>query len=324
MLQPGWRAAPMLRLTRVTSAFAAVANVWFVALWTRAFPQEPGPPLSPALPAWLQLLAAAVTGVALYAFAAVLNDILDFRRDRALHPERPLPSGELSLESAAYLCAATLITAFLAATALGLPAAGLTAFTAGAILAYNVFARHLPAIGLVTLALTYAVHMLIPNPWLTFVWPVWLVMTHSLVVAAVAHRIAGRRPPLTRGGAALIALGWAIWSIALLALGWERSGSLWPTWVPLSSAAPPLALAALFALFAWRRVKTSRGGERAADRITRYGGLWLALYHAGWFVGVGKRDEAAILGALTLFGFIGMIALREMRGIIEQPLTYRR
>ena len=30
------RIAPVLRLTRVSGAFAAVGNVWFVVLWTRA------------------------------------------------------------------------------------------------------------------------------------------------------------------------------------------------------------------------------------------------------------------------------------------------
>ena len=324
MIEPVWRVAPMLRLTRVTSAFAALANVWFVVLWTDAFTEETGSSFTPAVSTMWRLLAAGVAGVALYAFAAALNDILDLRRDRALHPERPLPSGAVSLESAAYLSAAMLITAFVASIPLGLYAAALTAMTAGAILAYNAFARHLPAVGLVTLGLTYAAHMLIPNPSLLFLWPVWLVMTHALSVAALSHHVANRRPSLTRSGVMFIAMGWLFWSGALLALGWVRGGALWPAWVPLTSAIGPVALAALFALFAWRRLRKKGGGARTADRLTRYGGLWLALYHAAWFFGVGKKREAFILTGLALVGFVGMIVLREMRGIIEQPLTYRR
>ncbi len=36
------RIIPALRLARVSVAFAAVANVWFVILWTRASSHEPG------------------------------------------------------------------------------------------------------------------------------------------------------------------------------------------------------------------------------------------------------------------------------------------
>lgn len=34
--------APVFRLARVSTAFAAVADVWFVILWTRANPEEAG------------------------------------------------------------------------------------------------------------------------------------------------------------------------------------------------------------------------------------------------------------------------------------------
>ncbi len=324
MLSTGWRLTPMFKLTRVTTAFAAVANVWFVVLWTDAFDQEPLPPWTPALPTWLRLIAAAIAGVSLYAFAAALNDILDYRRDRALHPDRPLPSGALSLETAAYLSAATLVTAFLASIPLGLLAAAAAAATAGAVLAYNAFARHLPALGLVALGLTYAIHMLIPNPALLFLAPVWLVMTHSLAVAALSHSVAGRRPPLTGAGAVAIAAGWVFWSTTLAAAAWLRAGTLWPAWVPPAAAIGPSILAGLFALFVWLRLRGVTTSERAADRLTRYGGLWLALYHAGWLLGAGKRTEGLIMTSLAALGFLGMILLREMRGAIEQPLTYRR
>ena len=69
--------------------------------------------------------------------------------------------------------------------------------TASAILFYDAAIKYIPSFGLVSLGLIYAAHMLIPNVDLVFVWPVWVAMSHSLLVGAMTHRLAGRRPALT-------------------------------------------------------------------------------------------------------------------------------
>ncbi len=51
------------------------------------------------------------------------------------------------------------------------------------------------------LGLIYAGHMVVPNLHIAFVWPVWLVMTHSLVVGGLTHVIARKVPAVSRRAA---------------------------------------------------------------------------------------------------------------------------
>jgi len=320
------KAAPILHLTRVTTAFAAVSNIWFVILWSRAMAGkgESPPAALLNLPEWALLFGGAVVGVGLYAYAVALNDILDIRRDRALNPDRPLASGRLSVETAVALVACTLIISIVGAAALGVPAVLMAALTAGAALLFNVGARFVPAVGLVALGLIYAAHMLTPNPDLAFMWPVWVVMTHALLVGAITHKLAGRRPLLSRRAMALAFTGWLFWSVVLLWLGKHRTGQWWPDWVDPIAALWVGLLAVAFVGFAMWKAKTSANARRASERLSRYGALWLALYNTAWLAGVGEYREAIILGVLAIAGLVGMTALREIYGVIEQPLGYRR
>lgn len=335
------RVSPALQLTRVTTAFAAVANVWFVILWTRAMGSAAGGGVEPGIgsvhtaPLWVLLAGGAANALGLFAYATALNDVLDWRRDQALRPGRPLPSGRMSMETAVTLVVVTLGVAVLGATVLGIAAVVLTMLVAGAILAFNGAGRFVPAVGLVMLGLIYAGQMVVPNLNLRFVWPVWLVMTHALGVAAMVH-VVGRKVPTVSGRAAAASVaGWAFWSVVILGFGYARGGvgsgdggvlrgDLWPDWIRPWAWVGPTTLAGLFALLCWRRVHTLGPGTRAADKIARYGALWLALYACAWLVGQRLWPEAAILGGLTLAGFLGMTILREAFALIEHPVEYRR
>jgi len=322
------RLSPVLHLTRVTTAFAVVANTWFVVLWSRA--ASPNEYVSPQLgsrPLWLLLGAGALLALGLFAFGAALNDILDLRRDRALRPDRPLASGRISLEGAVALVVCTMIASVLGATAFGNEAVLLTLALLAAIMAFNAAARFIPAIGLVLLGLIYAGHMAAPNVYLRFLWPVWLAMTHSLAVAAITHRLAGKVPKISRRAALAAVAGWVFWSAVILYFQWRRDTpprSLWPEWLPLSAAIWPGALALVFALVAWAKVKRYGRGPRAAEKVARYGSLWLALYACAWLVGTGHQQPALVLVGLTGAGFLGMTVLREIYGLVEQPMGYRR
>lgn len=319
------RLAPVLHLSRVTTAFAAVGNHWFVILWTiSSTPDEPPPETFAITPTWAMLGGAAVVSVALYAFAAILNDTLDLRRDRVLHPLRPLPSGRLNVDAAILLLILALIAAASAATLLGPSAVVMTLLTAGAVFFYNAAAKFVPSVGLVALSLIYAAHMLIPNMDLKFLWPVWLAMTHALLVGAVTHRLSDRRPPLSMAAVVAATLGWAFWSAMLMIICHQRNGTLWPAFVSPWTAAAPVILAGSFLVFAGRKIASTPSRARAADKVTRYGALWLTLYDTAWLAGAGHMTAALILGALTAAGFLGMTLLREMYVILEQPLAYRR
>lgn len=128
----------LLRITRfplLPTALADSAAGYLIAL-------EPGASPSPAV---LALLAAA--SGSLYMGGMVLNDIADLDRDRALHPARPLPSGQLSLREALGL--------FLLLAGGGLAAAASAPDRAGtaalllflAIAAYDLGLKRFPAAG---------------------------------------------------------------------------------------------------------------------------------------------------------------------------------
>ena len=321
------RIAPALQLTRVTVAFAVIANTWFVILWTRANPHNEGrPALLVEQPLWLLLGAAAMVAIGLFTFGVALNDILDLKRDRLLRPQRPLAAGRIGLEQALPVVVGTMIVAVLGATAFGTRAVLMTLAIQAAILVYNAAGKFIPAIGLVVLGLIYAGHMLIPNLGLKFLWPVWLVMTHALLVGAVSHRMARKVPRLSRRAIAGAVMGWAFWSAVLLWRQWKLSGasSIWPDWVSISAAAWPAALALLFVLVSWRRVLKYGSGPRVAEKIERYGALWLSFYACAWFVGTDHLDAALILGILSIVAVVGMTVLREGYSLLEQPMGFRR
>lgn len=321
------RIAPILRLTRVTTAFAVVSNVWFVILWTRAFPQEPAHAALQSRPLALDLVASAIGSLGLFAFGACLNDLFDQNRDRWLRPDRPIPSGQIRPESAVAVAASTLLIAVLGSVAFGTPSVLLTLFLAGGILVFNGAARFIPALGFVAYGLIYAGAMLVPNPSLAFLWPVWLVFMHAAVVAAATHRVASKPPPVTTRAWVAAGLGCAFWTAAFLWVAGSRSPDAsfyWPSWVRPATAIPPAVMAVCFVLLCMHKVHAARDGARGAEKITRYGSLWMSLQAWAWMIGAGRIPESVILAVVAVFGYIGMTLLREIYSLAEQPVGYRR
>jgi hypothetical protein len=319
------RMAPVLHLTRFTTAFGVVANTWFVILWSHAYAEhEPGMS-SLAVPLVAQLAAGALVALGLFGCGAALNDILDLKRDRMMHPERPLASGEISPESALALVMLGAMAAVLGATVFGMGAVRLTILLLAAILAFNAAGKFIPAIGLVVLGLIYAGHMVVPNVELRFLWPAWVVMTHALAVGVVTHRMGRKVPRLSRRALVAAVCGWVFWSAVIWSVQWERAGAgLWPDWVTPWVVVWPLLLGLAFAVAAWERVRRFGYGARAAEKINRYGSLWMALYACAWLLGSGKWGAGLLLAALAACGFLGMTLLREVYGLVEQPMGYRR
>ncbi|MEM7755619.1 MAG: hypothetical protein AAF297_08280 [Planctomycetota bacterium] len=340
-------AAPItgvLRLTRVTTAFAAVANLWFVVLWTRAHPEEPGTPALAEEPLWLLLAATTIAGAGLYAYGAALNDVVDQTRDRALRRDRPIPSGQTTPDAAALSVAGFLIVALLGISPLGPAAVMVTLLVALGIVAFNVAGKWVPGFGMVLLGLVYAGQMLAANPELRFTWPVVLVMTHALATTAVTHALSGRQPRLSPRAIAFAVTGWLVAAGLLVGLGAMRTAGfytlsepfsfntpaegpaalVWPEWIPLPAMIAPAALAVVFMIVVVRRIKKLGRTQRAADKITRYAALWPAAYGSAWLFGAGNITEGGIMLALGIAGVIGTTLLRELYALVEHPVTYRR
>jgi 4-hydroxybenzoate polyprenyltransferase len=318
------RLASVVQLTRLTGAFAAVANVWFVVVWTRSFAEESGTAEVNGSPLWLLLGASALTSLGLFAFGATLNDVIDAKRDRTLRPDRPLASERLSIEWAIGLAVGTLLLAVLGSLALGRHATVLVVIVAVAITAYNVAGRFVPAVGLPLLSVVYAGHMLVPNVHLSFTWPVLLVLTHALVIGLAAHVVGSRVPRLSARAVSFAVAGWAACSAYLLWAGPRRTdGEVWPAWVPAGAGYAIAGAVAVLAFMCVRRVMRLKGGPRAAEKIERYGTLWPAVYACAWMVGAGKSAEAWPLFVLAAAGVLGMTILREAYSLVEEPIEFK-
>ena len=115
------RLVTAIQLTRLTIAFGAVSDIWFVILLTRAGSTSDhlsalgisGPEGVPVDVAGLPLTAALVSGaiiaVGLFAYGASLNDVLDARHDATFSPERPIPAGRIKIGQAVVVTVGALI-----------------------------------------------------------------------------------------------------------------------------------------------------------------------------------------------------------------------
>ena len=324
------RFTDVLQLTRFATGFAAVGNVWLVILWTRAHPGEMGSladsaPMRTA-PLFVLLLGGAVAAIGLYAFTLGLNDIVDRRRDRALGEDRPLPSGRIGLDLATIIVAGSVFVAVLGASFFGTAAVRLTVLVAAAALAFNVVGKFVPGAGPLLLGLIFAGHMVIPNIQLQFVWPVVVVMSHALAVEWAAWVVGKRSPAMSRRAVAAITLGWLFWTCVILLVGSYNASGLtkWPHWPNPLSALLIAALAVAFVIYMTHKVRKTGPGPRAAEKLRRYGAIWLVLYAVAWVLAEGMLIATAMLAGLGIIGLIVMTVAREAYHLAHQPLGYRR
>jgi hypothetical protein len=302
-------------------AFGAVSDVWFVILLTQAKSEYVYLPVY-NMPVLGALLAGATVAVGLFAYGASLNDVLDVRHDTTFSPERPIPAGRIRFGQAIVVTVGALIVAMLGGIALGKEAAGVTLITATGILFYNAAGKYIPAIGITTVGLIHAAHMLVPNYQLTFTLPVWLVMTHAMVIATIVHRWEDKRPRLRPRAVIATILGWAVWSTIILWAGAAQAGSLWPEDAHAIGALWPIAAAIGFVVIAlWKSTGVT---ERvAAEKLKRYGAMWQALYGAAWLMALDLPKAAAFIGAFAVAGFLAMTLIKEVTGLSDRPLAYR-
>ncbi len=310
-----------IRLTRLTMAFGAVSDVWFVILLTRQMAGQYPDVEVAQMPLSLSLLAGLVVAAGLFAYGASLNDVLDVRHDSAFSPDRPIPAGRIKVGQAIVVTVGALIVTAVAAAALGRLALWLALFVAAGILFYNAAGKFIPAVGVVTIGLIHAAHMLIPNALLGFTLPVWLVMTHAMAIATAVHLLEDKRPRVSRRGVAAIVVGWLFWSVVIIGLGVMRD-EIWPADIPVLSAMWPTAAVTGFVLVSiWKG--SSGPGSAGAEKLKRYGAMWQALYGASWMMALGLATQAAWLAALALLGFAGMTVIKEITGLSGRPIVYR-
>jgi hypothetical protein len=310
-----------IQLTRLTMAFGALSDVWFVILLTRGLSGYDHVNVA-QMGLFAALLAGTVVAIGLFAYGAALNDVLDVRHDRAFSPEKPIPSGRIRTGQAVVVTVVSLIIAMLAAEQFGTQALWLGMLVAAAVLFYNVTGKHIPSVGVVSIGLIHAAHMFIPNYALSLTLPVWLIMTHAMALGGLVHVLEDKRPRFNGRSIAAAIAGWVFWSVVILGAGLMRRESIWPPEVsPWAMLLPLIAVAAFVGVMLWKTRRVD--GRVAAEKLKRYGAMWQCLYGAAWLLAIGLEGQAAMMGVLAVVGFTAMTLIKEMSGLSGQPVTFR-
>jgi hypothetical protein len=201
--------------------------------------------------------------------------------------------------------------------------AGIVAvITAAIILFYNATGKYIPAIGLITVGVIHAAHMFIPNHELEFTLPVWLVMTHSIVIAALVHRLEDKRPVLSIRSLSATIIGWILLSMLLLWAGGRHGEGLWPNSSAGLAIAYPIMAAIGFGFVAWWKATGVRG-RAAAEKLKRYSAMWEGVYGAAWLLALNMPTQAVWLALFALAGFAAMTMIKEVTGLSDRPVAYR-
>jgi hypothetical protein len=271
----------------------------------------------------LTLLGALMVAIGLFGYGSVLNDLMDVQHDRAFSPGRPIPHGDIRVPQAVVGLLGLFIIAILGAMMLGRDSVYLTLVVAAALLFYNGTGRFIPAVGVVTVGLVYAVHMLIPDYQTPLLIAVWLSMSHVMILAVLVHLLEDKRPRLTGRGVGGIVCGWAFWSAVILLARPFRGDELWPADLPPLAILWPCAAMGSMAIVGWWKIRTAPSGGVASERLKRYGAAWHAAYAAAWCAALGLWIPAMGFVVLGLIGFVVMTVLKELARVGPGPLAYR-
>ena len=135
---------------------------WFRLLRLPNLLTVPGDPVAGTLlaaaavsrvPDGLAMAAAAGASLCLYAFGLILNDLMDIETDRAERPDRPLPSGEISVPQARMAAIAMALSGLNLALTAGRLALYAAAVLAALIILYNGGAKRIPVASVLTMGL---------------------------------------------------------------------------------------------------------------------------------------------------------------------------
>jgi 4-hydroxybenzoate polyprenyltransferase len=145
--------SPWFRLARLPNLLTVPGDAIAGFLLASAF--------SGRQPDLTHLLAAAGAALCLYVFGLFLNDIVDVETDRLERPERPLPSGEITVPQARMAAIAMVLSGLNLALVAGRFALYAAAVLAGLILLYNGMLKQRPVVGVMAMGLCRGVGLLL-------------------------------------------------------------------------------------------------------------------------------------------------------------------
>jgi 4-hydroxybenzoate polyprenyltransferase len=275
---------------------------------------------------WRQVGAVVLMSTGMYGFGMSLNDIIDRRRDSQLAAHRPLPSGRIGVGAAHLICAMLIVLAVLAGSAYarwsgqGWKSIVLLAFTAMMIIFYDVAAKYLVALGLLSLGVIRFFHAVVPAPLCPLVWHPLLLLNHVTVLSLIAYRWEEKRPPLTPIHWAAVPGGLAaIDGLLVGLLVWRRlprSESIAAALRVEPALLAPAAAVLVFILISYVIRKHSGTARDAGQRLMLYGLLWLIVYDASFAAAYIDWRAAVLLLPLLPLAYVSVQVMRWWGGIL--------
>lgn len=171
---------------------------------------------------WQDLVLLLVSTAGLYGGGVVLNDVFDAELDAIERPERPIPSGRISLRHAAIFGSLLLLIGVAAAAVVGLFAGLIALMVAGGAVLYDAAGKHHPLLGPVNMGLCRGGNLLLGVSAVpTMLGEVWFVLFIPVVYIGAVTAVSrgevygGQRPT---GTAAVLLVGVVIGALLLLGI----------------------------------------------------------------------------------------------------------
>ena len=318
------RLFPILQLTRMALVFTAISNSLCTLLISVRARYGPSDVLE-RLP-WEWAAAVGLISTGLYGFGMSLNDIIDRRRDQQLAAHRPLPSGRIGVATAHVICVLLIIMAIAAGafyarlSGHGWPSFVLVVWTAMLIVFYDLAAKYLVALGLLSLGLIRFFHAVIPAPNLPLLWHPLLLLNHVTILSLIAYRWEEKRPPLTPIHWALVSGGLLVIDSLLVTLLVLRRGANAPDLLVALRITPaliaPAVAAMLFVILAWVIKVRSANPREAGQRLMLYGLLWLIVYDFTFAAGYVGLLPGLLLLLLLPLAYVSVQVMRWWGGVL--------
>ncbi len=232
--------------------------------------------------------------IGLYGGGVVLNDVFDAELDAAERPERPIPSGLISIGEAARLGVFLLVAGIFCAYLVS-PLSGILAFaTAVAVIVYNKWSKHHAMLGPFNMGLCRGLNLVlgvscVPHQvgefWYLGFVPVLYIAAITMISRGEVH--GGRRVTIYAAGALYI-----IAMACIFSLSWIHGR-------PLVTAFFIAAWALMVFVPLWEAGRKPEG--RMIGRAVRAGVLALILMNAAWAAAFGAVFLALVILLLLPF-----------------------
>ena len=273
-------AGPYFKLTRFPLVFTAMADSAVGAALVGV-----------NLLTCVRVIPAVAASACLYAAGMVMNDICDLERDRALHSERPLPSGRISRKGATTFAATLFALALASAAVAGLVALLWAVGVAILVMGYDALFKRNDVTGSLGMAAVRAANLGLGAvavgaspasaefPWL----PAAVLAVYVFLLTLWSTR--EDRPGEGRGFMAIVGAGmaWAPLAGALRPVPFR-----WPALLPAVWIAPWIL----------RAIIRPEPGRRM--QVVRWGVLGIILVDASFLAALGRWTEAGVVAGLIL------------------------